>query len=215
MTKLILISILALTVYMPIVPKNACVGEDLGDLSGSHAAWQPLTVVIDGPPANEADLSPNPFLDYRMTVTLYSPSGTTYIVPGYFVGGDQWNAKFAPDAPGTWRYCVSLRSGVNIAISDASGQAATGDRQHGTITVSAPDMTAPGFLAKGRADYVQLHYLRHQDVTTGSREELIALRIFSGTLVSITPTTRVASFQISYIDTPLISRIGAQATQTG
>jgi hypothetical protein len=35
--------------------------------------WQPLDIDISGPAANERDDAPNPFLDFRLNITLTGP----------------------------------------------------------------------------------------------------------------------------------------------
>src|SRR5262245_66054674 len=54
-------------------------------VSGELKQWHKVTLTFDGPAAKETDDTPNPFLDYRMTVTFVHESGApTYLVPGYF-----------------------------------------------------------------------------------------------------------------------------------
>jgi hypothetical protein len=54
-------------------------------ISGELRQWHKVTLTLAGPQADEASASPNPFVDYRMTVTFTHESGApTYRVPGYF-----------------------------------------------------------------------------------------------------------------------------------
>ena len=108
-----------------------------------------MTLTLDGPFAHERDNAPNPFTDYRMTVTFRHESGTpTYAVPGYFAAdgdaantsaacGTTWRAHLAPDKPGKWTYAVSFVKGKNVAVSDGRGQAvAPFNGKAGALTVA-------------------------------------------------------------------------------
>jgi hypothetical protein len=54
-------------------------------ISGELKQWHKVTLTLDGPFAAETDIRPNPFTDYRMTVTFTHESGTpSYQVPAYF-----------------------------------------------------------------------------------------------------------------------------------
>src|SRR3954464_4166182 len=107
-------------------------------LSGALKKWQPVTLDFAGPAAREADVSPNPFKDYRLQVMFTAPSGKTFSVPGYFNGdgaggslGTVWETKFTPDEKGTWSYRASFRKGTNVAI-DLTGSAGTSTSFNGT-----------------------------------------------------------------------------------
>src|SRR6187401_3323801 len=53
-------------------------------VTGELRQWHKVTLTLDGPQASET-ADPNPFMDYRMTVTFAHESGTpSYTVPGYF-----------------------------------------------------------------------------------------------------------------------------------
>ena len=81
-------------------------------ISGELRQWHKVTLTLTGPQADEPSTAPNPFMDYRMTVTFAHESGTpTYRVPGYFAGdgdaanssatsGNKWRAHLAPDKTG-------------------------------------------------------------------------------------------------------------------
>jgi hypothetical protein len=117
--------------------------------------------------------SPNPFLDYRMTVRFAHESGDpAYDVPGYFAAdgnaantsatsGNKWRAHFSPDKTGRWDWRVSFVSGENVAVSTAAGQPVTPfDGQRGSIRIEATDKRAPDFRALGRLRYVGKHHLQ-------------------------------------------------------
>ena len=93
-------------------------------VSGEGTKWFPITLDFDGPRASETDDSPNPFLDYRLTVTLTAPSGASIVVPGFFDGdgqgngtGSVWRARFSANEVGEWRYVANFRRGDNVALS--------------------------------------------------------------------------------------------------
>lgn len=90
-----------------------------------------MTLTLDGPFAKETDMRPNPFTDYRMTVTFIHESGSpSYKVPAYFatdgnaaetsaIEGNKWRAHLSPDKTGKWNYLVSFLKGAMVAIGNA------------------------------------------------------------------------------------------------
>ena len=143
-------------------------------ISGELRQWHKVTLTLNGPQASETDSSPNPFTDYRMTVTFTHESGSPrYEVPGYFAAdgdaantsatsGNKWRAHLSPDKTGRWNWRASLVSGPGVAITPAAtGQAVSPvDGATGSFEVTASNKTAPDFRAKGRLQYVGKHYLR-------------------------------------------------------
>jgi len=141
-------------------------------VTGALKKWHPVTIDFIGPHAGETDSSPNPFLDYRLQVTLKGPSGKTYNVPGFFDGngdgggtGNIFRVRFTPDETGKWTYQVSFRKGENVAIylSPNAGAPTDFDGKKGTFFISKGDSNAPGFLKWGRLEYVRNHYLKFRD----------------------------------------------------
>jgi CubicO group peptidase (beta-lactamase class C family) len=141
------------------------IGEAILDpvVEGERRVWHPLTVNFRGPAATEMDGSPNPFLDYRLSVAFSGPGGRNYNVPGFFDGdghgggtGDVWRVRFTPDAAGHWAFGASFREGKQVAVSHDpdAGEPASPDGQRGTFDVAGRDPNAPGFLSKGRLAYV-------------------------------------------------------------
>lgn len=53
------------------------------EVSGRAAKWHPIQVDVIGPQASELDISPNPFLDYLLSVEFKAPSGAITVVPGF------------------------------------------------------------------------------------------------------------------------------------
>ena len=142
-------------------------------VSGELKQWHKVTLTLDGPFAHERDNAPNPFIDYRMTVTFRHESGSPkYVVPGYFAAdgkaaetsaqaGTTWRAHLSPDTPGTWAYRVSFIKGKHVAVSDAAGSPVKGpDGKTGTFVVKPTDKTGRDLRGKGRLQYVGKHHLR-------------------------------------------------------
>ncbi len=141
-------------------------------VGGELVKWHPVNIDVTGPMAAEADSLPNPFLDIRLDITLTSPSGEQIIVPGFFAGngtgngeGNVWRARFAANESGEWTYQVAFYQGANAAVVDNPAALTTlpshGD--NGTFNIAARDAEAPGFLSKGRLEYVGEHYLKFAD----------------------------------------------------
>src|SRR5262249_52950293 len=125
-------------------------------VSGELKQWHKVTLTFDGPNANETDNTPNPFLDYRMTVTFVHESGApAYAGPGYFAAdgnaanssatsGNKWRAHFSPDKVGRWNWTVSFVSGSRVAVTAAAGDPVTPlDGATGSLTVAATDKASP------------------------------------------------------------------------
>lgn len=144
------------------------------EVSGAPMVWHKVTLTIDGPEASETDTEPNPFTDYRMTVTFTHESGEPkYVVPGYFAAdgqaaetsatsGNQWRAHVSPDKPGKWLYQVSFVQGDGIAVDGKQGgkPVAGTDGITGMFTAMPSDKTGHDFRAEGRLTYVGKHYLQ-------------------------------------------------------
>jgi len=176
-------------------------GTDPPVVKGEKRRWHPLTVAIDGPCAGEG-ASPNPFLDYRLTVTFtHNATGTTVEVPGYFAAdgdaantgatsGTTWHAHLTPRRTGTWSFETSFRNGTDIAVSldPNAGTPTSYDEQTGTFTVSATNKSGRDHRGKGILQYESgERYLRFDDGTyflkagADSPENLLAYSEFDGT----------------------------------
>ena len=171
--------------------------------TGELRQWHKVTLTLTGPQADEASRDPNPFLDYRMTVTFVHESGApSYTVPAYFAAdgnagetsatsGNKWRAHFAPDKNGRWDWRVAFASGKGLAV-DASVTAqsvAPFDGASGRLQISQSNKTAPDFRARGRLEYVGRRYLQFQQtgeffLKAGSDapETLLAYEDFDGTI---------------------------------
>lgn len=105
-------------------------GNGAARISGELRTWHKVTLDLAGPSAAEADTAPNPFTEYRFTVTFAHESGSPrYRVPGYFAAdgragetgatrGSVWRAHLSPDRPGRWTYTVEFRHGPRVAVGD-------------------------------------------------------------------------------------------------
>lgn len=182
-------------------------------VSGELRQWHKVTLTLDGPNADESGSAPNPFVDYRLTVTFAHESGTpVYHVPGYFAAdgnaansgaasGNKWRAHFAPDKTGRWDWSVSFVTGKAVGIDAAAvGSAmpvAPVDGMRGSIEVAPSNKTGADFRGRGRLQYVGRRYLRFAGAGeyflkagTDSPETLLAYADFDGTRTTKKAGTR-------------------------
>ena len=138
--------------------------------------WQTVTVTFDGPESSEGG-TPNPFLDYRMSVRFtHEASGYASASAGFFAAdgnaaetsaksGNKWRVRFTPPKPGRWLWSASFRAGGNIALGTAAspGEPAAFDGESGSLEVAEAPGNAPGFSGKGFLRHVGGHYLRFQN----------------------------------------------------
>jgi len=143
-------------------------------ISGELKQWHKVTLTLDGPWARESDDDPNPFTDYRLTVTFRHESGAPrYVVPGYFAAdgdaadssadaGTKWRAHLSPDKTGRWSYRVSFVRGKHAALDPSlPGKALSAyDGHAGSFEIAASDKTGRDFRGQGRLEYVGKHHLR-------------------------------------------------------
>ena len=153
---------------------NPMDGDGSVKISGELKQWHKVTLTLDGPFARESDTAPNPFTDYRMTVTFRHESGSpSYSAPGYFAAdgeaanssadsGNKWRAHLSPDKSGKWTYRVSMVAGENVAIkANMDGKpSAEYHGKSGQFRISPTDKTGRDFRYKGRLQYTGEHYLR-------------------------------------------------------
>ncbi len=148
-------------------------GDGSVSITGELKQWHAVTLNLSGPFAKETDTEPNPFTDYRFTITFEHESGThKYSVPGYFAAdgnagesgsqsGNVWRAHLSPDKAGQWNYHISFVQGSNIAISEAPGnEVAPFHGTTGSFEVSPTDKKGRDFRSKGRLQYVGKHHLQ-------------------------------------------------------
>ncbi len=157
----------------PLVLPRRPDGNGTVRVEGELKQWHAVTLSADGPYAHERDTGPNPFTDYRLTVTFEHESGTPrYTVPGYFAAdgnagqtsaeaGTVWRAHLSPDKPGRWTYRLSFVRGAGIATNNSAGTpVALLDGKNGSFAIGATDKAGRDFRAHGRLQYVGGHHLR-------------------------------------------------------
>ena len=86
---------------------SACTPLDEPVLEGETMRWHPIAITFAGPCTAEA-AEPNPFLDYRLTVTFtHTESALQVAVPGFYAAdgnaaetsataGNRWRVRFTP-----------------------------------------------------------------------------------------------------------------------
>jgi len=191
-----------LAALIGIISLNSCnFNKNETEITGELRQWHKVTLTVDGPFATESDTSPNPFLDYRMTVRfMHESDSPIYKVPGYFAAdgnaaqtsaasGNKWRAHLSPDKPGRWKYEVYIVAGKKAAVDDASADKADNVyKSRGSFTVLPTDKTGRDFRRHGRLQYTGKRYL--QFAGTGeyflkagsdSPENLLAYVDFDGT----------------------------------
>ncbi len=192
-------------IFLVILTVGVLCGHATGasQIDGSLRLWQPMEVQFEGPNAEEGDVHPNPFLDYRLQVRFTAPDGHAYDIPGFFNGdgkgggrGNIWSVRFTPDQAGQWTYRASFGQGKQIAVRGHEGSegitasATAFDGETGSFMVQPCDPQAPGFWRWGRLQYVGQHYLKFADgpyyIKGGcdSPENLLAYADFDGTVAS-------------------------------
>lgn len=144
-----------------------------GVVSGDLMEWHKVTIDFPGPSVSETD-TVNPFLDYRLDVTFFGPSGQQFLVPGYFAAdgdaantsadsGSVWRVHFAPDEAGQWGYAATFRAGTDVAVADDPSTFSSGgffDGASGTFDVLPTDKTGRDMRGKGTLQYVGERYLK-------------------------------------------------------
>lgn len=172
-------------------------------VSGELKQWHKVTLTLDGPFASEADTRPNPFTDYRMTVTFTHESGSpSYQVPAYFAAdgnasetsateGNKWRAHLSPDKTGKWNYIISSLKGAMVATADMPWMKTLAPYNGigGSFEVAATDKAGRDFRAKGRLEYVGKHFLQFKGTGeyfykagTDAPETLLAYEDFDNTI---------------------------------
>ncbi len=199
-----LLTVVALAAGTSVPAGQPASSPGAAQVSGELRQWHKVTLTLDGPQADERGNEPNPFRDYRLTVTFTHESGVpSYSVPGYFAAdgdaantsataGHKWRAHVAPDTAGRWDWRVSFVRGRSVAIDAA----VVGDAQpvaslhglSGSFQVVGTNKAAPDLRARGRLEYVGGHHLRFAGtgehflkVGADAPETLLAYADFDGT----------------------------------
>jgi hypothetical protein len=93
-------------------------------------AYSPCEIVFELS-AEELRAHPNPYLSVALEVEFRSPRFRTFLMPGYWDGGDRMVVRFAPTEAGSWDFRVSSSLGRY-------------DGKTGRIQATASD--SPGFI---------------------------------------------------------------------
>ncbi|MBL7189909.1 MAG: DUF5060 domain-containing protein [Phycisphaerae bacterium] len=162
-----------LVVICSILAAEVCVfgANQKCGVSGELKKWHNVTLTFTGPDTSE-DAQPNPFRDYRLTVT-FAKGQKRYVVPGYYAAdgdaaqtsakaGNKWRVHFVPDETGQWLYTASFRTGSDIALAGnlKAGSVAAFDGVTGTLDIAPSDKTGRDHRAKGLLRYVGKRYLQ-------------------------------------------------------
>jgi CubicO group peptidase (beta-lactamase class C family) len=172
-------------------------------IDGERKTWHRLAIRFTGPKSAEP-AEPNPFRDYRLTVTFARGVKSTH-VPGFFAAdgaagessaeaGDQWEVRFLPDAEGEWAFHAELVRGPDAAIREETGaEAEVAGIADGTFHIGPTDKRAPDFRGMGLLrDMKQRYFIfagNNEPFLKGgadSPENLLAFADFDAT----TPTHR-------------------------
>ena len=178
--------------------------DDRVHVAGELKQWHDVVLTLDGPHTGEA-ADPNPFLDYRLTVTFANGS-KRYEVPGYFAAdgnaaesgatdGNRWRVHFVPDETGEWSYAVSFRTGPEVAVSldPGAGRPVAPDGASGRLVIGPSDKTGQDYRRRGMRRYVgSTTPASGGRVNTSSRRVRRAPRICSPTTSSTARRTTVA-----------------------
>ena len=140
-------------------------------ISGELKEYHKITLTWDIISMSE---SISTYQDYRLNVTFTSPSGKSYLVPGYFAAdgnaaqsgassGTKWRCHFMATEQGVWQYLVSFRTGPNIATStdlNEGSSVSSINSDSGSFLIIASDKSGVDFRGKGKLEYVGEHFLK-------------------------------------------------------
>jgi len=183
-------------------------------IQGEQRIWHTTTLLFDGPQTSEENLN-NPFLNFRFNVTFTSPTGTTFLIPGYFAAdgnaadtgatsGNKWAVHFTPNATGIWAYSASFRTGneVAVSLSPLDGIPVSFDGFTGNFEVVQSDKSLPDNRVKGRLNYVGERYLKYEGtnnyfikVGADSPENLLAHKDFDNAVTAKDWSPHIADWQ--------------------
>ncbi len=132
----------------------------------------PMELRFEGPWESETGDSPNPFLDYRLSVRFDGPGGRSLTVPGFFDAdgqsgdvGNIWTVRFLPPAQGSWTANVSMRQGTGVALQggpNPGSSVPTMDGRQIPFEVKAIDPAGRGFYRLGTLTDVGRHHRKFE-----------------------------------------------------
>lgn len=183
-------------------------------ITGELQKWHTVAITFNGPNTSESS-NTNPFLDFRLNVTFTSPSGKSFVVPGFYAAdgnaaqtsansGNKWRVRFTPNETGSWSYNTSFRSGTNIAVSENSnaGNTTSFNGTSGNFNISASTKSIPDNRAKGRLNYVGERYLKFEETGdyflkagSDSPENMLAYDDFDNTVAKKTWSPHAQDWQ--------------------
>lgn len=196
-----LLPLLTAFLFGPVLSKSQ--EQSRVKISGELKQWHKITLDLTGPFANETDSKPNPFMDYKMTVTFTHESGKpSYKVPAYFAAdgnaaqtsadkGNIWRAHLSPDRVGRWNYSISFLRGEKVAVDACPDpqKVVSCDGLEGTFEIVKSDKKGVDLRSKGRLSYVGKRYLQFQGngeyflkAGTDAPETLLAYADFDNTI---------------------------------
>jgi len=171
-----------------------------GVITGETKVWHAVTLSFDGPELTE---SRETFLNYRLDLSLTSPSGQQKYYAGYFAAdgeaaetsadrGRKWQVTFNPNEAGEWHYKAIFKTGPKAAIEDNDNVISAGyfDGAEGHFEIAdvnldpkAHDFRKKGVLADVKARYLQYQGTQDYFLKTGagSPENILAFEGFDGT----------------------------------
>ena len=130
-----------------------------------------IIYALNGQESETGD-SPNPFLDYRLSVRFDGPGGRSLTVPGFFDAdgesgdvGNIWTVRFLPPAKGTWTANVTMRQGSGVALQGGptpGSSVPTIDGRQITFEVKAIDPAGRGFYRLGTLADVGRHHRKFE-----------------------------------------------------
>jgi len=191
--KNILLFLVLILLILPSCNQNPTIISDLKQ-------WHTITLTFSGPSVRE-NSTPNPFLDYKLSVEFtHSKSGEKYFVPGFYAAdgnaansgateGDKWKVKFNPNKSGQWLYEVHFLKGKNIAVkNNKKAKSIAFDGNQGSFIVKKSDSTNNPFVKRGRLQYTEKGYLQFAETKeyflkagANSPENFLAYQDFDGT----------------------------------
>lgn len=152
----------------------------------------PLELTFRGPWESETGESPNPFLDYRFSVTFSGPGGRTFRVAGFFDAdgadgdvGNLWKVRFVPPVKGNWTATASLRTGNGVAVNLApttGSPVAPVDGRVVSFNVGDVRNVERGFYRVGKLGEAGRHYRKFENGSyflkagTNGPENFLAIR---------------------------------------
>ncbi len=103
------------------------------ELQTTTRCWQAAEVTLTAKRPYD-----NPYMDVTVTISLSGPGGRRMRLEAFWDGGNIWRFRFAPPAPGLWRWRSSANPPGDPGLHGISGiiRALPNPKSHGFVTVS-------------------------------------------------------------------------------